>query len=95
MCVVCKTTFSLKYIKSTLVSNAAFCISNNNNRTLCPNKFSVSPKDFKKANLSEDICLNGFYLYEEFDDIDEIDVFKVQVLLLENWSLFILLYPLI
>ncbi|CAG8450836.1 12152_t:CDS:2 [Racocetra fulgida] len=57
--------------------DAAFCIFANDNRTLCPNKFSISPEFFKKANLPENTCLNGFYTYEMFDDIDELDVFKV------------------
>ncbi|CAG8645271.1 3152_t:CDS:2 [Ambispora gerdemannii] len=57
--------------------DTAFCISTNKNRTLCPNKFSVSPDYFKKTKLPENICLNGFYTYKDFDDIDEFGVFKV------------------
>ncbi|CAI2177988.1 847_t:CDS:2 [Funneliformis geosporum] len=57
--------------------DAAFCISSNINRKLCPNKFSISPEDFKKEQLSEDTCLNDFYEFEEFDDVFDIDVFKV------------------
>uniref|UniRef100_U9TX52 Uncharacterized protein n=3 Tax=Rhizophagus irregularis TaxID=588596 RepID=U9TX52_RHIID len=57
--------------------DAAFCIFSNINRTLCPNKFSISPEDFKKEKLSEDIYLNDFYEFKEFDDVVDIDVFKV------------------
>ncbi|PKY49939.1 hypothetical protein RhiirA4_466122 [Rhizophagus irregularis] len=58
--------------------DAAFCIFSNINRTLCPNKFSISPEDFKKEKLSEDIYLNDFYEFKEFDDVVDIDVFKVE-----------------
>ncbi|CAG8771461.1 9962_t:CDS:1 [Dentiscutata erythropus] len=57
--------------------DAAFCIFANDNRALCPNKFSISSEYFKKANLPENTCLNGFYTYEMFDDIDELKIFKV------------------
>ncbi|CAG8498601.1 5919_t:CDS:2 [Ambispora leptoticha] len=56
--------------------DVAFFIANKN-RTLCPNKFSVPPKCFKSVKLPENTCLNGFYTYEELDDIDEMEVFKV------------------
>ncbi|PKK70179.1 hypothetical protein RhiirC2_747060, partial [Rhizophagus irregularis] len=57
--------------------DAAFCIFSNINRTLCPNKFSISPEDLEKEKLSEDIYLNDFYEFKEFDDIVDIDVFKL------------------
>ncbi|CAG8711738.1 12635_t:CDS:2 [Funneliformis mosseae] len=57
--------------------DAAFCIFNNNDRKLWSNKFSIPPDDFKKTNLSEDTRQNGFYSYEEFVNLDEINVFKV------------------
>ncbi|CAG8452020.1 8158_t:CDS:2 [Diversispora eburnea] len=58
--------------------DSAFCIFTNKNQKLCPNKFSVSPECFEKEKLPENICLNGFYTYENFDNIDEIEVFKVE-----------------
>ncbi|CAG8768541.1 4189_t:CDS:1, partial [Funneliformis caledonium] len=33
--------------------------------------------DFKKVKLFEDTYLNSFYSYEKFDDINEINIFKV------------------
>ncbi|CAI2163856.1 4861_t:CDS:2, partial [Funneliformis geosporum] len=57
--------------------DAAFCIFTNRKRMLCPNKFSTPPEEFKKAKIPENICLNDFYTYEMFDNIDEIEVFKV------------------
>jgi hypothetical protein len=72
-----RNNFFSKIHKKCFGIDAAFCISSNNDRTLCPNKFSVFPEDFKKVELSKDTCLNGFYSYEEFVDVDDIDVFKV------------------
>ncbi|RHZ52113.1 hypothetical protein Glove_465g29 [Diversispora epigaea] len=57
--------------------DAAFCILTNESRTLCPNKFSVFPECFKKVKLPENICLNGFYTYNDFGDIDKFDEFEV------------------
>ncbi|CAG8618504.1 15720_t:CDS:2 [Acaulospora morrowiae] len=57
--------------------DAAFCIASSINRTLCPNKFSISQEDFKKAKLSEDTYLKDFYELEELEDVVDIDVFKV------------------
>ncbi|CAG8645819.1 1236_t:CDS:1 [Paraglomus brasilianum] len=73
-----RDNFFSKIHKKYFGIDAAFCISSNINRTLlCPNKFSISPKDFKKEKLSEDTYLNDFYEFEEFDDVVDIDVFKV------------------
>ncbi|RHZ76413.1 hypothetical protein Glove_198g59 [Diversispora epigaea] len=60
--------------------DVAFCIFTYKNRTLClNNQFAVSPDYFKEVNLPENGgCLNGYYTYEMFDEIDgEIEVFKV------------------
>ncbi|RIA95502.1 hypothetical protein C1645_757415 [Glomus cerebriforme] len=58
--------------------DAAFCIFENSNRTLHPNRFTISQEYFEKENLPGNTRLNGFYAYEEFNNVDdEIDVFKV------------------
>ncbi|RGB28765.1 hypothetical protein C1646_672972 [Rhizophagus diaphanus] len=59
--------------------DAAFYIFSNINRTLYPNKFSISPEDFKKEKLPEDIYLNDFYEFKKFDDVVDIDVFKTRL----------------
>ncbi|CAG8607159.1 3281_t:CDS:2 [Diversispora eburnea] len=71
-----RTNFPSKVLQKDFGIDAAFCITNKN-RKLCSNKFSVSPECFEKEKLPENTCLNGFYKYEDFDNIDEIEVFKV------------------
>jgi hypothetical protein len=59
--------------------DTAFCIFKNSNHTLCPNKFTIFQEYFEKANLPGNTCLNGFYTYEELNNVDyEFDVFKVR-----------------
>ena len=72
-----RRNFPSKALQKDFGVDVAFCIFTSKNRTLCSSEFSVYPEDFKKAKLSENTCLNGFYKYEEFDNIDEIEVFKV------------------
>lgn len=74
MSVVCETTTTPKHSDI----DAAYCTFTNTNRTLCPNKCSVLPEEFKKANLPGNTCINGFYKCEKFDnDIDDCNIFKV------------------
>lgn len=54
--------------------DATFCISTNTTIYYIQISFQ---KYFKKANLSENTCLNDFYTYEEFDNVDNIDIFKI------------------
>ncbi|CAG8580463.1 5319_t:CDS:2, partial [Racocetra fulgida] len=49
---ICKN-FTSKIYRKDFGVDAAFYIFANNNRTLYPNKFSISPEYFKKANLPE------------------------------------------
>ncbi|CAG8713892.1 18916_t:CDS:2, partial [Racocetra persica] len=72
-----RNNFTSKIHQKDFGIDAAFCIFANSDRTLCPNKFSIFPEQFKQAKLPENTCLSGFYTYEMFDDIDEFDVFKV------------------
>jgi hypothetical protein len=72
-----RRNFPSKALQKDFGVDVAFCIFTSKNRTLCSSEFSVYPEVFKKAKLSENTCLNGFYKYEEFDNIDEIEVFKV------------------
>ncbi|PKC17091.1 hypothetical protein RhiirA5_346799, partial [Rhizophagus irregularis] len=74
MSVVCETTTTPKHSDI----DAAYCTFTNTNRTLCPNKCSVLPEEFKKAKLPGNTCINGFYICEKFDnDIDDCNIFKV------------------
>ncbi|CAG8667819.1 11258_t:CDS:1 [Acaulospora morrowiae] len=57
--------------------DAAFCIFTDKSRTLCPDQFSIFPEYFNRIRIPENTRLKGFYTYEDFDDIDKIDVFKV------------------
>ncbi|CAB5199226.1 unnamed protein product [Rhizophagus irregularis] len=57
--------------------DAAFCIFEGSNRTLNPNRFTIPQEYFEKENLPGNTRLNGFYTYKEFNNVDEIDVFKV------------------
>ncbi|CAB5303263.1 unnamed protein product [Rhizophagus irregularis] len=62
--VICETTTTPKHTGI----DAAYCTFTNTNRTLRPNKCSVLPEEFKKANLPGNTCINGFYKCEEFDN---------------------------
>ncbi|PKK76319.1 hypothetical protein RhiirC2_734559, partial [Rhizophagus irregularis] len=64
MRVICETTTTPKHTGI----DAAYCTFTNTNRTLRPNKCSVLPEEFKKANLPGNTCINGFYKCEEFDN---------------------------
>ncbi|CAG8620507.1 3544_t:CDS:2, partial [Diversispora eburnea] len=76
-CLIQNNFFSITHQKSFGV-DVAFCILTNKSRTLCPDKFSVLSECFKKVKLPENTCLNSFYTYKDFDDIDELEVFKVE-----------------
>jgi hypothetical protein len=72
-----RRNFFSKIHKKNFGIDAAFCIFKNSNRTLCPNKFTIFQECFEKANIPGNTRLNGFYTYEEFNNVDEFDVFKV------------------
>ncbi|PKB95662.1 hypothetical protein RhiirA5_367983, partial [Rhizophagus irregularis] len=71
---LCETTTTPKHTGI----DTAYCTFTNTNRTLCPNKCSVLPEEFKKVNLPGNTCINCFYKCAEFDnDIDDCNIFKV------------------